>query len=817
MGSRKATDRLLDDVSITLDSTLPISPGERDHEAAVELSTVQQRSLQRTIRLFLTDEARRRWEANPEAKPPLSSLEEHVLYWPSAPIYALGSPRVHLVEQQHRHPWHSFRLLKRPGQESIDRIYVFFNGLNEWRTLQTYYRLADLLFLNEERRRRRKDKAFGHATSACIIRPFPGHLTRHPFSSGFFKLPMAHYLEDAAELYRQFLRHMVETQWLLSALVPFEDIPLKTGLDLLARTKRAEHRAVADAITSAWSALRDADREAHEQVNAGGALSSSALPTPDLDLLTLQIERLRTCVNWRVAEPGWHETEISEVSFRPLSIHAIGYSMGGFVAQATMFTWPQVIATCTMLASGGSLSDVQAPFVHEEEWHYVLDRLLPDLENPAIARQIPVTPSTPSRTPEAIYGLPRGYYSAFRRAFDQVFLQRSLRRGEYKDWLEEYHERLFFVLGGRDPVVRAANVVDSSPDSGLNIIQISGLKHELHDREAHDWQKFWLPRVVTRTIEDFVRQREKGYYLRLRAHWNDAPPTPPARRAPGTGATGDKDHLGSRRDMPLEHFERAIVDTIGWMREVSSSDIHSRIPPEDYAPFLLIARNRVPVELFPDTFLSNYGIVRHYSEERVAAAEVWRRERRDKLLALGPRLRVLLPDRFEEIETLAVGGPLAQWPDATGGRDWSPEQTRTICLALRDMWGERLQMWNPSTRSADTLPDCWFFFSLGWMIRTKTRANKGWPGVATGIASTIDTLERALQRHKEDARSDPRGAQETLDETLQEWLKVVRIYKVSPAHTGARYAGYEILGIREMLDALKHVRQVIGTDKRAPG
>lgn len=330
---------------------------------------------------------------------------------------------------------------------------------------------------------------------------------------------MAHYLEDAAELYRQFLRHMVETQWLLSAIVPFQNIPLKAGLDLLARDERDDHTKVANAIQNGWQSLEEADAKAW---GASMPRDTVQVPAPDIEPLTCQIRRLREAISWQLAPSDWHTKDIKDIVFRPLAIHALGYSMGGFVAQATMFTWPHIIATCTMLASGGSLADVRASFVHEAEWRHVLNRLLPDLENPAIAHQIPVVhdDNRPNdQTPIRIYGLPRGYYSAFRRAFDQIFLQRSLRRGEYTDWLEEFHERLFFILGGSDPVVRVANVIESAPPSGLNTIEIADLKHELHDRQLHEWQKFWLPGVVTRTIEDFVRRREKGHYNRLKSYW----------------------------------------------------------------------------------------------------------------------------------------------------------------------------------------------------------------------------------------------------------------------------------------------------------
>ena len=68
-----------------------------------------------------------------------------------------------------------------------------------------YYRLASQLI------------AQGPET-VCIVRPFPGHMTRYPFQA-FAETPLDLYLWDGSHLFRQFLRFMVETQWFLSAIV----------------------------------------------------------------------------------------------------------------------------------------------------------------------------------------------------------------------------------------------------------------------------------------------------------------------------------------------------------------------------------------------------------------------------------------------------------------------------------------------------------------------------------------------------------------------------------------------------------------------
>lgn len=659
------------------------------------------------------------------------------------------------------------------------------------------------------------------STSACIIRPFPGHLTRHPHTSPYFKLPMAHYLEDAAELYRQFLRHMVETQWLLSSIVPFEDIPLKTGLDLLARGKRKNPFDVATAITEAWNNLNKTDTDA---LVKAGVPPNVPPPTLDIGILTNQIARLRKEVYWKLADENWHQTNnTTEALYRPLSINAVGYSMGGFVAQATMFTWPQLVASCTMLASGGSLSDVQAPFVHEQEWLYVLDRLLPDLENPAIAGQIPVyssenTSMADKRTPDKIYGLPRGYYSAFRRAFDQIFMQRSVRRREYTAWLEEFHESLLFVLGGRDPVVKVANVIETAPPSGLNVMEVAGLKHELHDRQR-EWQKFWLPRIVTRNIEHFARRREKAHYKTLKTYWTHQKQEVKKNDIDSSYDTkSDKELLkAGRKEMSLSKLEDELALAIKWMYGVGSISSASERPTlGDYAPFLVIARNRVPCELFSEeAFLQKYGIVQHYSEKGVIDAENSRCDRRRSLMKMDDRLLVILPSNYIDRETQSVGGPLAQWPDATGGHDWSPRNTKEICDDLKKDWTDKLNTWEPVKSVGDTLPDCWFFFSWNWMHKVDCKKSDGQNGFGDGIKETIEKIDFANKTTQEPDSKKAGTAKKNLRKHIEDYLNEVRIIKVSPAHVVSNYAGYEILNWKEKLNALSHLQKVLPTIKTA--
>ena len=43
---------------------------------------------------------------------------------------------------------------------------------------------------------------------------------------------MEHYLADSGDLYRQYLRFMIENRWLLSCLMPIRKYPAIVGCDL---------------------------------------------------------------------------------------------------------------------------------------------------------------------------------------------------------------------------------------------------------------------------------------------------------------------------------------------------------------------------------------------------------------------------------------------------------------------------------------------------------------------------------------------------------------------------------------------------------
>jgi len=423
-------------------------------------------------------------------------LWEAIVRFPSAPIYGVHR-KYEYPSKIDRINYHTFRLLRRsclnqkPGP--VNRIYLFHNGLNEIDHLEFYYRIADLLLKNDK-----KDEE-----SACIIRPLPGHLTRYPFSSDFTERPLDRYLGDASDLYRQFLRYMLETQWLLSILVPFRSYRVVAGLHLLAegneiKDGRAGPDQLRDAIYKAWKAAYDATPRDRDR---GKSVTKKAIENT--------IKTIRWLTGWKKVENITDPPP--EELVHPPALHVIGYSLGGFFAQSVFFSWPFAIASATTLASGGALREI-APkaFSHPEEWKAVMQSLRYELDNAMIEGRL-------HRDAGKVAGIQEDYFSYFHRIFYEVFLQDF--RGPYQSRVSEYVSRLLFMVGGKDPVVRPQALLDASPECGINIIQVANLDHFLFKADKmEEWRKFWGPQIC-RVIHSFSERAELILAMTLHSNW----------------------------------------------------------------------------------------------------------------------------------------------------------------------------------------------------------------------------------------------------------------------------------------------------------
>jgi len=120
------------------------------------------------------------------------AIRESILRFPSA--------RVRTVQRIQEYPgirprferFHSLRVLQADSDpQRPKRIYIFHNGLNEIDRMGFYYQVASHLVCDDP-------------TTLCILRPFPGHLTRFR-QEGYAELPLDRYLQDGSHLFRQFV------------------------------------------------------------------------------------------------------------------------------------------------------------------------------------------------------------------------------------------------------------------------------------------------------------------------------------------------------------------------------------------------------------------------------------------------------------------------------------------------------------------------------------------------------------------------------------------------------------------------------------
>lgn len=150
------------------------------------------------------------------------NLEEHILPLPAAPIFGINRKAEYGVTLPERANLRTVRLLQRPGRtKPIRRLFILHNGLNERDSLRFYYRFADRIIKAHDRP--------SEGAAACVIFPFPGHLTHYNFHGPFSETPLARYLSDSGELFRQFLRHMVEMRWFLSMALDSDAEPWMVG------------------------------------------------------------------------------------------------------------------------------------------------------------------------------------------------------------------------------------------------------------------------------------------------------------------------------------------------------------------------------------------------------------------------------------------------------------------------------------------------------------------------------------------------------------------------------------------------------------
>jgi pimeloyl-ACP methyl ester carboxylesterase len=543
-------------------------------------------------------------------------LEELILRFPSAPVFSTHEARSRAYRVDETWPnFHTMRILKRRDrdpEEGIRHVFLLHNGLNETRDISFHYRLADWI-LQENR------------NAACVIRPLPGHLTRHFFQSPFTEQPLDEYLQDPASLFRQFLRFMQETQWLLSVLAPRPNYDVLTGCELLLydepkpKGRNDSPTLALEICREANHALKESKRRSVEVERGQSSYSPEELDYGDvLDC----VETLRDVL-------GWSESE-SDLQFpnqidKP-AIHAVGYSMGGFMAQSVFFTWPFVVASCSNLFAGGALRDL-APtaFAHPEEWQSVLHGLRSELDHArakgSLSPSIVADPSEDSY----VVGIKRRTFEYFERVFEGVFLQAD--RGSYSTRLAEFSRRMLFVLGGEDPIVRTQNVLDAAPPGGINLHQIGDLGHFQDSKQKApaeiEQRVFWLPEVggmigrFAGRAAALLQETHSKYWTT--EEWNEE-------QGAGRESRRKRQPDGGLENMPFEDELDSMIEMItlkgGW---------------------LFIARNQIPTVFLDGDAFRTHAAAMHHSEELIGYYANGLAERANKLEELEGGFSLLIP------------------------------------------------------------------------------------------------------------------------------------------------------------------------------
>jgi len=545
-----------------------------------------------------------------------SSLVEYLVRFPSAPIYRINRKPSYQVSLPGLNA-HTFRFIKRVSEDKeherqkISRIFIMHNGLDETENFQNYYELANDLIGEDP-------------STACIIRPMPGHFTRYPFDPTFSESPLERYIDDPSDLFRQYLKFMVETQWLLSILVPLKDYRTAPGLTLIggegenyppdreqpdpmAGKSRDDPAFLAKRIRHKWDLLYSASDMREKLIGEPNAYPSPESPKShkvNAAFIQSSINTIRDLIAWDPCGRGYHGADKTPTTETPLcpSLHVIGYSLGGYLAQSVFFSWPHAISSCVTINSGGRLKDL-APsvFAHEEEWNSVMHAIRDELANAMISGRLQEYNSAdPGKT--TVAGVPKSEFLFFEKVFDEVFVQDH--RSSYRSRVSEFTNRLLFVLGGDDPIVKTQSVIDASPLEGINLIQVAKLSHFLHKQAApEDWETFWRPQVCRLAVE-FADRSDLLLSKALKECWWEKGLTRPKFLLEGEVLAKKLKGPDAREDLYLSSKEFQI-------------EFRKLIQIFSENGWLFSFRNTIPATLAGNQLLHKRGIEVHYEDELI--------------------------------------------------------------------------------------------------------------------------------------------------------------------------------------------------------
>jgi pimeloyl-ACP methyl ester carboxylesterase len=731
---------------------------------------------------------------------------------------------------------HSYRILMASERERrpLKHIFLINNGLNELDKLGLYYRLASYIIDNEP-------------DAACVLRPFPSHLSRSAYALAFAETPLQRYLWDGSHLFQQFLRYMVETRWFLSALVRRSRYPSKVGVRLLQPaddpdTSRVNATVLAEALSGEFTQMQEASNEGMALIKTDQTLARPIVQkAPPMPTIVSSVTALRDVLGLDLY-PAIRGNDPVRPEAQEPALHVIGYSLGGFVAQSMFMSWPSLIASCSTLLSGGALREL-APtaFADPEEWQTVLHSLRYEFDDALSTRRFSSAPDFPA-------GVAANQFYHYKRIFYEVFQQDY--GGSFRSRVSAYRRRLLFVVGGDDSIVRPTAVRQSAPPGGINLVEVGGMSHFLEKRagvEEAAQRTFWLPQIG-RIIAEFAADTESQLLDERVDSWGNsstspqlAPPSDPRRKR----RSSETDVL---RDIPADGalssrlFENCLDDMLARLGDTPSQTDNadeqgSRSNEQGEARYLLISRNEPPAVLLDPatveeraraTHHDELSILRYCAQTAKRSAQIERAK--DRVVLLVPwnaerLVRHLDPDHGFPGQSETASGYLTSRTDRASviwkefDKRCKEIQRHTSRQAVyqydgraahnkppppSDSWRSRLfeQSLSKATGSGLTvpsLPDCWILISNRFL---ESLAGPGGPqrreqySVVTDLARKVSALNDPNLGEEHDA------AWNTLESSLKNGD--VRILSISRARYNPRYRGRLATNLRQAHEVLTH-------------
>jgi pimeloyl-ACP methyl ester carboxylesterase len=172
-------------------------------------------------------------------------------------------------------------------------------------------------------------------------------------------------------------------------------------------------------------------------------------------------------------------------------VSLLGYSLGGLQALYAFLREPRLFHRCILINSGAKLQDMRTKPVRitSRQW----------------ARIVRIVGDYATNMPREVLEPAMLYDILCHRPFEHTSTKQQFRK---------HVDRIFFVAGGADIVSPGRYLSQFLPTSaagrGLNVFQISGLEHPLHNSPVYDR---WFP-ILMGMVEQFVRGSKRETSVR---------------------------------------------------------------------------------------------------------------------------------------------------------------------------------------------------------------------------------------------------------------------------------------------------------------